>query len=729
MPKARKKKVQQKGISQRKTKQSTKKVVQLSKKNQKTIPPAPVNRSLLIPTIIIIIIIVLLIALVVLATLIYYSSLSTPITLTVGDNVGEASYTGDSAKVRLSDDVNLNNVKTIELVFSDGETQYVYSALDVGQDYEITASDLGLDNFDSIVSVSASIRYNEPETPEEPAQAPSTQGTTTPRPSSSGGDTGGGGGGGGGGDDGGDDSCTDECASEGLFCDGNQPYNCSKAVGGCLEKTYLSACLQGEDCSGGRCVPAQCSANENCTTDGCYSGEYRDYYCNASTGYCDYHDISQIENSTNNNCNNSIDDDCDTLLDMNDSGCQGVGGCGNNILDAGEVCDNESLDSKTCSDFGYSEGILYCCPDCLNFNLFKCYNKTYGVCYDWDNGKIYDVASNATQAVGYDYGPDCPNVSAGGGGGGGGVGIVFDSCEGTILTEYFCNSSTNRIDSVQYDCALINKTCESGACVGAGTCGNRYCEGGSERLIHEGNTITTDFNGRSYDVKLAIVISNTLADIMVNNNTQRIEEGEIYTVENLPIDVLAITSGSLVNKTGNASLYLGENEQTCPQDCSPATCGNSLIEAGEVCDLTHLDNKTCQDFGYNEGNISCCADCINFDLSLCRNVTRTCMDHDGEDYYTASNLTAGSGSFNGPNCMGASGGGGGVYPPILDYCNGSVLIERICTDENRPSTVEFDCASVNMTCLDRACVGTIQLPSMSLVDNLRKLWDLLFGWI
>jgi len=49
----------------------------------------------------------------------------------------------------------------------------------------------------------------------------------------------------------------------------------------------------------------------------------------------------------------------------------------------------------------------------------------------------------------------------------------------------------------------------------------------------------------------------------------------------------------------------------------PVVCGNGIIEAGEECDATNLNNKQCTDFGYTGGTLSCTEDC-EFDKSDCR---------------------------------------------------------------------------------------------------------------
>jgi hypothetical protein len=45
-------------------------------------------------------------------------------------------------------------------------------------------------------------------------------------------------------------------------------------------------------------------------------------------------------------------------------------------------------------------------------------------------------------------------------------------------------------------------------------------------------------------------------------------------------------------------------------------CGNNIREAGEDCDGTDLNNKSCQSFGYSQGNLSCRSSC-DFNFTSC----------------------------------------------------------------------------------------------------------------
>jgi hypothetical protein len=64
-----------------------------------------------------------------------------------------------------------------------------------------------------------------------------------------------------------------------------------------------------------------------------------------------------------------------------------------------------------------------------------------------------------------------------------------------------------------------------------------------------------------------------------------------------------------------------------------AVCGNSIIEAGEICDSANFGGQTCADYGFNSGSLTC---------NACNSVsTAACF-----------------------NSGGGSGGGGGILPPL-----------------------------------------------------------------
>lgn len=49
----------------------------------------------------------------------------------------------------------------------------------------------------------------------------------------------------------------------------------------------------------------------------------------------------------------------------------------------------------------------------------------------------------------------------------------------------------------------------------------------------------------------------------------------------------------------------------------PGSCGNNLIEAGEICDLNQLQGETCQTLGFEGGQLGCLLTCDDYNLLGC----------------------------------------------------------------------------------------------------------------
>ena len=49
----------------------------------------------------------------------------------------------------------------------------------------------------------------------------------------------------------------------------------------------------------------------------------------------------------------------------------------------------------------------------------------------------------------------------------------------------------------------------------------------------------------------------------------------------------------------------------------PTTCGNNVLEDGEVCDLQQMDGATCANLGYEAGVVSCATDCLSVNTGGC----------------------------------------------------------------------------------------------------------------
>jgi parallel beta-helix repeat protein len=180
-----------------------------------------------------------------------------------------------------------------------------------------------------------------------------------------------------------------------------------------------------------------------------------------------------------------------------------------------------------------------------------------------------------------------------------------------------------------------------------------------------------------------------------------------------------------VNVTGCVDYDIGNCTSPDPCNVSPTgcewnwgsgaceaviPCGNGVIDGSEVCDGTNLGGASCAGFGYDAGDLLCCPGCQDFNLTGCRNVTYTsCNDNDGADYYTASSVDYTFDAVYGPPCPSESQKSPGQWTGTsYDYCNGTVLNERVCVG-NDADHVEYDCATEGKICLNRACVSTPEI--------------------
>ena len=147
------------------------------------------------------------------------------------------------------------------------------------------------------------------------------------------------------------------------------------------------------------------------------------------------------------------------------------------------------------------------------------------------------------------------------------------------------------------------------------TCGNETVEGPEECDSENLNGKTCESLGGEPGGFLSCKVDCTFdlagcAGICGNNT---IEEGETCDGENLAGETCVsqgFDSGSL----------------SCLQDCSgfdttdcalEPICGNDVAEAGEVCDGTDLAGETCVSQEFEDGTLSCLADCSGYDTSEC----------------------------------------------------------------------------------------------------------------
>jgi hypothetical protein len=538
------------------------------------------------------------------------------------NNLQEALITDNElCHVKLSDTVNLSKVKAVTLVFSDSQgNKYNYSAA-ASQEYDINASQLGLENLSDITQISAEITYKSASSSSTIAPIPSTNRTnqttgTTGRTGSTGGTSGGSSGGSG-------DTCTATRTCTYYYdksqC-GENLYNGCKSILDC------NSCPGSKICSDGDCiVPPSCTTNANCTslTGACGIGK-----CNSS-GTC----YTSYNAST-------------TICKSNVSECDAVDYCSGSSK---SCVDNNKTDGTACSAGTCQNG--KCAASCINdtgcssIGIF-CNGNSFYNCTKGSDGCL-DKSASVSCAVGY----QCSN----------GTGcIAFNGC----------TSDEN--------CTSLNGVCAVGRC-----------------------NSTSGICYMSYNSSTTVCRAST---------------GECDAVD-------YCSSGSLSCVDNNKTDGTACSEGTCQGGrCIQAetSCGNNTIEAGEVCDGTSLNGQTCISQGYKEGNISCCSNCSKFDLSQCRNITRSCIDYDGLNYSKSSSVSTSSYGCNGPGC-GTDGSDGSSSPVCwggggsasLDLCNSTtgMLNERICNADNTTGNIQYDCAQEGKICEGGRCVASICTPS------------------
>ena len=266
-------------------------------------------------------------------------------------------------------------------------------------------------------------------------------------------------------------------------------------------------------------------------------------------------------------------------------GCSKPTLCGNNQLDAGEVCDAEKLNNQNCASVvGVgSTGNLKCAANCDAFDISGCTARA--VCGD---GII-----NGTE-----------------------------ECDGTKFDGATCESRVGAGSKGTLtcdNCKISTKNCSA-----ASTCGNNRIDGSDvcdgtalkagvscETVVGPGSigTLRCLANCAGYD------ISGCTAPASCGNNI--IESKEVC-------DGARLNDKTCASEVGPNSVGTLRCNSSCSgfdtSGCSASTsCGNSVIERGEVCDGTSLAGATCANKvgAGSVGYVLCASDCKSFNLSAC----------------------------------------------------------------------------------------------------------------
>ena len=315
---------------------------------------------------------------------------------------------------------------------------------------------------------------------------------------------------------------------------------------------------------------------------------------NISTAVCDYYDwittiAPEVASQYKEICGNGIDDDGNGKIDGEDPACMF---CGNGIVNVGETCDGTAFsgDRKTCAEWDstiYSSGEVTCNKDC-SVNFDQCVRFEY--CGD---GKLKDN----------------------------------EECDGTVFLNGmktcmdFDSGYTSGMLKCSSKCEIDITDCRADAKCGDGKVeGSENCDGTKfYKNLTACNSIFPDLYESGKVQCTSKCKYNTQNCVpwcgngSLNKKVGEVCDGEKFGGETCETLVGAGSKGTLKCVNGCT--------QIDTSDCSkPLSCGNGIIDEGEKCDGDVFpDGKNrCYDFdhSYAKGYLSCNANCT-INESMC----------------------------------------------------------------------------------------------------------------
>lgn len=269
------------------------------------------------------------------------------------------------------------------------------------------------------------------------------------------------------------------------------------------------------------------------------------------------------------------------------SACTKPTTCGNSIVDveAGEVCDAGLLNNNTCETVvgSGSKGTLKCDSKCMSFDISSC--SAAAKCGDGQ------INSNEECEVGRFNGATCES-------------LMGKGSTGTLL----CTA-----------CKISTANCSA-----ASTCGNGKIDGSD---VCDGAAISSGVSCESVlgaGSKGTLRCANNCSSYDISGCTAAAKCGNDFIEGNEVCDKSKLNDKTCATQVGPNSTGTLRCNSTCngydTSGCTASTkCGNSVIEPGEVCDGTNIDGATCSSKvgAGSAGHVLCASDCKSFNLSSC----------------------------------------------------------------------------------------------------------------
>ena len=476
------------------------------------------------------------------------------------------------------------------------------------------------------------------------------------------------------------------CGADGKVCNTNAGEWCNN--GSCI-----TSCPGELDQCGTQCVDLENDAEHCGRCDNACPGDssthvMRSYCLNkqcyqvCDTGYTDKDGSLEngCEEQTNNNCGNGLLDageecdganfgreTCESLVGQGSHGkllcrgcmisvehCSSASTCGNNMIDGHDVCDGAAINNATCESIlgSGSTGRPGCRENCT----------------------AYDVSGCTAPA-------QCGN----------GFIEAKEVCDGPRLNDQTCASVLGLGWRGTLRC---NSTCTDFDTTGCSysTCGNGILEAGEvcDTSNVKGATCESEVGHGSKGMVLCgndckyLNLSGCSAATQCGNG--QLDLGEVCEVNNLN----GASCESVVGKGSTGTLKCGDG---CKHfdftGCSKsAYCGDSSIQAPELCDGPNLAGKTCADvkgFG-SKGSLKCLDNCMGFDTDLCTSEI-TC----GNGKLDPGEVCDGD-MLNGANCAVLKGYGSTGTPKCNDTCSG--VTTDTCSEPIKCGNSKLDAGEV-----------------------------------
>lgn len=252
--------------------------------------------------------------------------------------------------------------------------------------------------------------------------------------------------------------------------------------------------------------------------------------------------------------------------------------CGDGVIESPEECDGTTLDGKSCLDFGFLSGPLYCTSSCT-FDTSHCSMQVPG-----DGG----LAESGTLCGNNFRDPS-------------------EACDGTDLGGHFCSDFgfASGTLACKADCSGF----DTSGCVKPPSCGDGTCDSSESCSSCPSDCGSCCGNG-TLDPGEACdgtdLAGATCASLGFASGT--LACGSTCAAYDM--------SGCVPYPScGDGTCDKGETCTSCPADCG-ACCGNGKVDPGEDCDGTVPAGVTCKSLGKVAGQVTCGSDC-KFDESGC----------------------------------------------------------------------------------------------------------------